>query len=229
MNHFQPSSTDGDPDPLPNSLDELCAYALVKLAVDGVAVVISVRRIPQRVISSAGKLGTQLPDLEFALGEGPSFETAKIGSPVEISDLLSEDHIKWPLFTEKAIESGTSSIIAFPLERGVVHLGALELYSSTPRIMTTTDFRAGFAIADRVTSVLIGLPTEVIDSTHAHNWMSPDSDRIRIHQASGMVAFMLNTSVEEALDRMRAYSFAQDISLLTVANLVISKELLLES
>jgi GAF domain len=213
---------------LPDSLDELCSYALSKLNVDGVAVVISVQRIPQRVISSAGHLGTQLPDIEFVLGEGPSYETARTGSPVEATDLLNRDHSKWPLFTEKAIESGISSILAFPLERGEVHLGALELYSALPRTMTTADFRSGFAIANRITSILIGLPTEVIDSAHAHNWMSPDSDRIRIHQASGMVAFMLNTSVEEALDRMRAYSFSQNISLLSVANLIISRELRIE-
>jgi hypothetical protein len=223
-----PVKSEDLPKPLPDSLLELCSYCLNSLSADGAAIVLAVGRIPQSVVATAGDLGAHLPDIEFELGEGPSFDCAKLGSPIEVPDLASPQHTKWPLFTERALVSGVSSLVAIPLDRGVNHLGALELFGAQPRSMTTKDFRDGFEIAEHISSILLRVPAEAISSTQARNWMAPDQDRIRIHQASGMAAFMLNCTIEEALDRMRAYSFSHSLSLIDVAQLIVSRDLVLE-
>ena len=223
-----PVKSEDLPKPLPDSLLELCSYCLNSLSADGAAIVLAVERIPQSVVATAGDLGAHLPDIEFELGEGPSFDCAKLGSPIEVPDLASPQHTKWPLFTERALVSGVSSLVAIPLDRGVKHLGALELFGAEPRSMTTKDFRDGFEIAEHISSILLRIPAEAISSTQARNWMAPDQDRIRIHQASGMAAFMLNCTIEEALDRMRAYSFSHSLSLIDVAQLIVSRDLVLE-
>lgn len=228
MTNGNPPPSEGLPKPLPDSLLGLCSYCLDSLAADGAAIVVVVGSVPQRVVASAGDVGVQLPSIEFELGEGPSFDCAKMGSPIEVTDLASPKHTKWPLFTERALASGVSSLVAIPLERGMNHLGSLEIFGAEPRCMTTKNFSDGFQIAQRISSILLELPAEAIISTQARNWMAPDQDRIRIHQASGMVAYMLDSTIEEALDRMRAHSFSHNLSLIEVANLIVSRDLVLE-
>jgi hypothetical protein len=223
-----PSASEDPPKPLPDSLLGLCSLCLDSLAADGAAIVVVVGTVPQRVMASAGDVGAQLPSIEFELGEGPSFDCVKMGSIIEVTDLANPQHTKWPLFTEQALASGISSLCAFPLAKGLKELGALEIFGAEPRSMTRQNIIDGIKLAQRISSILLGLPTDAISSTQARNWMAPDLDRIRIHQASGMVAYMLNSTIEEALDRMRAHAFSNSLSLIEVANSIVSRDLVLE-
>ena len=228
MTKGNPPASEDLPEPLPDSLLGLCTFCLDSLAADGAAIVVVVGTVPQRVMASAGNVGAQLPSIEFELGEGPSFDCVKMGSIIEVTDLANPRHTKWPLFTERALASGVSSLTAIPLAKGMNQLGALEIFGTEPRSMTRQNIIDGIKIAQRISSILLELPAEAIISTQARNWMAPDQDRIRIHQASGMVAYMLDSTIEEALDRMRAHSFSHNLSLIEVANLIVSRDLVLE-
>lgn len=48
-------------------------------------------------------------------------------------------------------------------------------------------------------------------------------DRLRVHQATGMVAEMLDCSMPEALARMRARAFIEEIALFDLATMVIDR------
>jgi AmiR/NasT family two-component response regulator len=61
-----------------------------------------------------------------------------------------------------------------------------------------------------------GLSTELEDGANF---------RFVVHQASGMVAVQLGVSVGEALARIRAYAFGNDILLTDVAEAIVAREL----
>ena len=210
------------------SLRRLCLHGLTEIGADGMAAVITSQRTPQRVIVHCGDLGLDLPDAEFALGEGPGFDVARTGAVIEVPDLRDPHHHRWPVFTRIALDNGVMGIHAFPLQRGLVVLGVLEFFCAQATALDANRFSAGLATADQITEVLLGLPRDVETDVDSTSWMAPDADRLRIHQATGMVAQALGCSVEDALDRMRAYSFAHQVSLLETANLILARELQLE-
>ena len=52
--------------------------------------------------------------------------------------------------------------------------------------------------------------------------------RFVVHQASGMVAVQLGVSVGEALARLRAYAFGNDVLLTEVAEAIVARKLRLD-
>ncbi|MFM1964953.1 MAG: hypothetical protein RL134_678, partial [Actinomycetota bacterium] len=55
-----------------------------------------------------------------------------------------------------------------------------------------------------------------------------DADRLRVHQATGMIAGMLDCSIEDALARLRGRAFVEGITLYELASRVIAGDVRLE-
>jgi len=193
-----------------------------------VSVVLTAGFVPQRVLIHCGEIGSNLADSEFALGEGPSFHAASENVIVDVPDLNSASHTRWPAFSEVALAQGVQAIHAFPLRRGSVTLGVLALFYSRPTRLDGQQFRRALGLADDCAELLMGLPRDSHAPSGGIPWMAPEVSRLRIHQATGMVAQQLTCTVEEALDRMRAYAFSHQVSLLDVADEILQRRLELE-
>jgi AmiR/NasT family two-component response regulator len=72
---------------------------------------------------------------------------------------------------------------------------------------------------------LLGLQDAETDGGLAPALDSAVAYRAQIHQASGMVAIQLQVSTHEALTRIRAYAFANDLAVELVAAEIVSRRL----
>ena len=214
------------------SLQRVCRAATEALGLRGAAV---------HLMSSSGEVGVaaasdvlcrELAELTFTTNQGPSRDAFRTQRPVLVPS-LDDARERWPGFATMASEQGVRGVFAFPLQEGAVSFGVLELYADRPGPLGTDGQAAGVATAlafaraatdmfldgDAVTS-LGDLDTGLSASL---------AGRARIHQAQGMIMIDLGVSLAEALSRMRARAFAQELTLLALANEVIAGTISIDS
>jgi GAF domain-containing protein len=207
---------------------KICELSITSLPVQGAAIFLQVKNQVQGPLASAGALGTLIAEAEMTLGEGPVFEVVVAGRAKSFADLESITEASWPLFLDAALSHGVRAIHTFPLHLGAVQLGALEFYADSPGHLSRSTLVDCYALADLTTSTLLYMQSGLADSQFVDLLSSSDSDRLRIHQATGMVAEMLDCSLVDAVARMRAHAFSHELSLYELSTRVIDRSIRLE-
>ncbi|SFR27953.1 GAF domain-containing protein [Lentzea waywayandensis] len=173
---------------------------------------------------ATNQIGTLLESMRFVLGEGPCEHSLRSGVPVLVRDLDSWDnHQRWPLFALSARATGARAVFAFPLRSGAIHLGALVLHRTSPGPLTSEQV----ADAHVVTDIVMSLVLDELTRVHAEG-PPPEGMPLRraeVHQATGMLSVQLGVSMDEALVRLRAHSFAHDKPVVEVARDVVTRRL----
>jgi GAF domain-containing protein len=164
--------------------------------------------------------------LQADLGEGPCYDADRGGRPVLVAE-LSEGHA-WPAFAPAALQAGIRSTFAFPLRRGTVRLGALSLYRSSTGPLTDEHHEDALTFSRLVTDLLISLQAEMPARRLPELLAEPAAGAWQVHQATGMVAAQLDMPVGDALARLRAHAYAQDLPLEEVARAVVDRALRLD-
>ncbi|MGW6936472.1 GAF and ANTAR domain-containing protein [Lentzea sp. NPDC054927] len=175
---------------------------------------------------STDEIGTQLENLRFTLGEGPSEDAVRSGVPVLVGQLDSwENDQRWPLFVPAAITAGARAMFVFPLRSGAIRIGALVLHRTSPGPLSPEQVQDAHVVADLIMSLLLDeLTRQHLDSAFPPADGMPLS-RAEVHQATGMLSVQLGVSMEEALVRLRAHAFAHDQSVVDVARDVVARRL----
>ena len=171
-----------------------------------------------------------IEELQFVLGEGPCIQAYATRLPVLADDLgaLAAGH--WPAYGPAARDHGVEAVFAFPLQVGGACLGVLDIYRDRPGMLSElalgeASMFASVALArllDEHEAVSLGL---LGDGAEEYD---PFSYRLEVHQAAGMVMAQLGVGADEAMLRLRAYSFASNSRITQVAADVISHKLVLE-
>lgn len=117
-------------------------------------------------------------------------------------------------------------MFAFPLRIGAIHVGVFLAYRTTSGPLTQQQVVDARVLADALTLMLL-------DPGRGEPNAAPLGDsigleRLRVHQATGMVSVQLGVTLAEALVRLRAYAFAAGRSLDAVAADVVDRKLRLE-
>ncbi|MFJ5986227.1 GAF and ANTAR domain-containing protein [Lentzea sp. NPDC092896] len=173
---------------------------------------------------ATNQIGTLLENMRFVLGEGPGEHSLRSGVPVLVDELDSwENHQRWPLFTLSAGATGARAVFAFPLRSGAIHLGALVLHRTSPGPLTSEQVADAHVVTDIVMSLVLD------ELTRVHVDVPPSDDmplrRAEVHQATGMLSVQLGVSMDEALVRLRAHSFAHDKPVVDVARDIVTRHL----
>nr|WP_052478019.1 GAF and ANTAR domain-containing protein [Kibdelosporangium sp. MJ126-NF4]CEL15426.1 hypothetical protein [Kibdelosporangium sp. MJ126-NF4]CTQ92170.1 hypothetical protein [Kibdelosporangium sp. MJ126-NF4] len=165
----------------------------------------------------------QLEAAQFTLGEGPGVEAFQSAAPVLVADLDTDaGRQRWPLFTPAAVGAGAGAVFAFPLRIGAVRLGVLLLHRTRLGPLASEQVADALVIADIILSMVLD------ELTPGRGERAGDGIRLRqaeIHQATGMVSVQLAVTMEEALVRLRAYSFAAGRPISEVARDVVARRL----
>jgi GAF domain-containing protein len=170
-----------------------------------------------------------IDESQFTLGEGPSLDAFRSDLPVLVPDLdTARNHDRWPMFTPAAVRTGARALFVFPLRTGAVRLGTLVLHRTTPGPLTVGQISDALVITDVILSLLLDelAPTQPDPAQRLSEGVR--LSRAEIHQATGMVSVQLGVTIEEALLRLRAYAFANDLLIADVARDVVSRRLRLE-
>lgn len=178
------------------------------------------------LVYNSDEMSAALADLQLTLGEGPAATALTEQRPVLLPDIsASPPRGTWVAFSAEAVRVGVRSVLAVPLQIGVVGLGVLTLHGRHPATLERRDLAALFVVADALTQVLLPWPVAGANQGEADWDLGLGPNDSVVHQVTGMVAVQLRSSAEDALLNLRAYAFASGTGLIEVARRVVERSL----
>lgn len=193
----------------PPHVEGLLTSCCADTGLDGAGVSIVTARGAREPLYATDDLATEIERLQLTLGEGPCVDTSTSGSPVLIPDLTDPDDAvasRWPVFRTEASRLGARAIFAFPISFGAIGLGAVDLYRRSPGPLSDPQLSSALTTVDRVGIAVLDAPDTYGDPR------TPAMPSMVVHQAAGMVMAQLDSSIEEAMVRLRAAAFAENRS-----------------
>ncbi|MGH8862826.1 MAG: GAF and ANTAR domain-containing protein [Jatrophihabitantaceae bacterium] len=211
----------------------VCTTALRVLPIEGAALALITRRGQQAIAHWSDELAQRLDEMQMTLGQGPSIDAHNDGHPVLSEDLAAADAgRRWPVFADAATRVGVHALYAFPLRIGVIEVGVLTMYRHERRGLGADELSLALQLADSAAFSMLdlfGADGEASDHRSVANPLGAGAVyRAHVHQASGMLMIQLGIPIEEALARLRAYAFAENLALGDVARGVVARTLRLE-
>ena len=203
----------------------LCAVAAEVTAMSGAGIMLMTADVPRGSLCSTNKLSALIEDLQFTFGEGPCIDAYHQDRPVLEPDLADPDRNRWMAFSPPAVSAGVRAVFGFPVQVGVVRLGALNLYRDRPGGLSEDQHADSLVMADVAARAVLAMQAEATDGTVSLELAAGADFRSVVHQASGMVSVQLGVSVGEALVRMRAYAFRRNRLVDDVAIEVVARRL----
>lgn len=210
------------------SLTSLCHNAADVMHMDGATIVLL--SDGSSAIAGSNERATALADLQFSIGEGPSTDAAAEDAPVSAGDVAGvADQARWPRFAPAASDLGAGSLFAFPLRVGAIRLGVLCFDRASVGFLGIGEFRDGLIVADATTDLVLDDQADTGDAGLSRPMAAAASARAVVHQASGMIAVQIGSSIRDALVRLRAHAYANDQAIDVVAALVVNHHLRFEA
>ncbi|MET7457749.1 GAF and ANTAR domain-containing protein [Streptomyces sp. NPDC005574] len=210
------------PTAVPKALCRACASLLP--GVSGLSLSVLGREAGTGVVLFASdEVAGQLAEIQYTLGEGPCTEAVRLLAPVFASDLTrAPDARRWPLFSVQAAKAGAEAVFSLPLTAAAGALGTLDLYRQTAGTLDDGQVRTALLVADALGLAVTALDHASSDSDGVVAWLEgAESDRVEVHQATGMIMVHMGVTAQEALLRLRARAFAQGSTSLAIARAVI--------
>lgn len=212
--------------------DRLCGACVDLLDIDGAALSIIYDGVISRSLGASGQLSRELDELQFTLGEGPCLQAVEMAAPVLVADLDDPDLTRWPAFAEVALQRGVRALFALPVTAAASTIGALDLYRHRPGELNDSSLAGGLVAAELAALPLldlmgIDLDAAVSDETSSAWHQLAELTRVEVYQAAGMLIGQLQVSATEALIRLRAYAYANDLTASEVAFAIIEDGLLI--
>jgi hypothetical protein len=212
----------------PAGSSSLCLECVDTLDVTGAGIMLMTTAGPRGVLCVTDSASATVEELQFTLGEGPCVDACSSGLTVSEPDLRAPGFSRWPAFTPPALQAGVRAIFGFPLQVGSIRLGALDLYNDRPGALGAEQMSEALNLATVVTRKVLELQAAAAPDSLANELSSPDTLRASVHQASGMLSARFNIDVDEALLRLRAYSYAAERPINEVARDVVARRLNVE-
>lgn len=214
--------------------DRLCFACVELLEVDGAAISLMHGGTTQGTFGSSGELSRRLDELQFTFGEGPCLEAVELTRPVLVTDFQDPEEQRWPAFGSAALGCGVRAAFALPIALANSNIGALNLFRCSPGPLSDDGLAGGLLAARLAALPLLDLMTEDVDWREAsevdNGWEQLASlERVEVYQATGMVMGQLDVGAAEALVRLRAHAFAQNLTVSDAAWSVIERRLTLET
>jgi hypothetical protein len=209
-------------EPEPARLCEVCAEVA---GMSGAGIMLMTGETQQGSVCSSNPVSALIEELQFTLGEGPCVDAHLEDRPVLEPDLADPVTPRWLAFTPPAVEAGARAVFGFPLQVGSVRLGALNLYRDQVGPMSDDQYADSLVLAGVAARAVLAMQAHAVPGTLSTDLDEGANFRFVVHQASGMVAVQLGVSVGEALARLRAYAFGNEVLLTDVAEAIVSRKL----
>ena len=207
------------------SSGRLCEVSAQVTGMSGAGIMLMSGDVPRGSLCTTDAVSDFIEQLQYELGEGPCVDAYQQDWPVLEPDLANPQYSRWPAFGHQAVEVGAGAVFGFPLHVGSVRLGALNLYRDEPGPLTDDQHADALVLADLVAQSVLVLQASAQPGALASELEAGADFHYTVHQASGMVSVQLGATIGQALIRLRAYAFSNDIPLAEVAESVISRTL----
>jgi ANTAR domain len=201
----------------------LCRFAVDEMALSGCAIVLMSGAESAGVLAGAGRHAQMVTGLQLELGEGPCLYAHACGIPVLLPDLTAESANRWPAFAAAALAAGVHAEFSLPLTVGPSGIGTFDLCRDRPGMLTEEHLADALVAADIARDAVLYQPYASGGPGLAELLDTAGTDRIVIHQATGMIAAQLDDTVTNALARLRAAAFASGRSMYDIAQDVVER------
>lgn len=203
----------------------LCAVCAAVTGVDGAGIMLMAGDVARGSVCTTDAVSALIEELQYELGEGPCMDAYQQDVPVIEPDLADPDEPRWQAFTGPALDAGVRAVFGFPLRVGAVRLGALNLYRRERGPLTADQHADALAMADVAAEAVLVMQADARPDQLAAELEAGADFQYVVHQASGMVAAQLDSTVGQALVRLRAHAFGNDRRLHDVAGDVVARRL----
>jgi GAF domain-containing protein len=198
------------------------ADAAELLGVDGISVSAGSGPGVAEVLWSSGAVSDGFEDLQITLGQGPGPDSLAAGAAVRVHDLARVREDRWPGLVAEASGLAVQAVFCFPLRIGAITLGVLTLVRSVPGPLTA-------AQGDDANALAVALTKRVLDLGFPSLSSPDDEDQVFhhavLHQATGMVSVQLSVPLAEALLRLRAHAYSNNLNLTDTARDIVARRL----
>ena len=201
----------------------LCRFAVDEMALSGCALVLMSGRESAGMLAGAGRHASTVTGLQMELGEGPCLQAYVSGIPVFLPDLAADGANRWPAFAAAALAVGVHAEFSLPLTVGAGGIGTLDLCRDRPGMLSEEHLADALVTADIARDAVLYQQYKPGDTGLAELLDTGGTDRIVIHQATGMIAAQLDETVANALARLRAAAFASGRSMYEIAQDVVER------
>ena len=184
-------------------VERLCRTTVHSAGVDGCGLSALTKAGTPLALYATNGVAAVIEELQFTLGEGPCMDAAASGVPVLVSNLRDPSEgvaDRWPAFLDEADRAGVRAVFAFPVRIGAIALGVMDLYRSKPGGLSQDQLSTTFSTLDAMSRSMLDwerVPPEEPDESYP----------LTVHQAAGIVMVQLDTTIEEALVRLRAAAY----------------------
>jgi len=179
----------------------LVEHSVALLGADAAGLLLKDQRGGLHLIASSSHATGLLELFQIQVDEGPCRDCVRSGEPITVADL--RDSTSWPQFAPAALDSGFMAVHAVPLRLRDTIVGALNLFTATPRALPNDDQIVARALADVATISL--LQARIIRDSElvVEQLEEALTSRIIIEQAKGILAGRGNISPEQAFGHLR--------------------------
>jgi len=207
-----------------NSGNALCDLYVELVPVSGASITVFRHPGAQSTIGSSDDLSAALDQLQFDLGEGPRWETARTGRASVSLDVRLDAHPEWPLFGAAAAELGVGALFSFPISMGTELFGVADLYRALAGPLGVEATARAVTVSNQVAAPAAQFARR---SAAAQSEAADKAPALRreVHQATGMILMQLETDALGALALLRAYAFAHERTVDDVARDVVARRL----
>jgi hypothetical protein len=208
--------------PAPARLCEVCADVM---AMTGAGIMLMSGHVARGSVCSSNPVSALIEDLQFTLGEGPCVDAYEQDNPVMEPDLAAGGTSRWVAFSPPAVTAGAGAVFGFPMRVGAVRIGALNVYRDHPGPLDDEQYADAIVLAGVAARAVLSMQAQALPGVLSADLEAGSDFRFVVHQASGMVSAQLEVTVGEALVRIRAFAFAHDRPLATVAEDIVARRL----
>lgn len=157
-----------------------------------------------RLLAATSEQARELELFQLQADEGPCVDCYATGQPVSVADIQGAV-ARWPRFVPAAVEAGFASVHAVPMRAAGIVMGALGLFGTRRGELNEADLLVGQTLT-HIACVAILQEQAPTLATVMPQLRSALTSRVIVEQAKGFLREMLDVSVEEAFNLLRAYA-----------------------
>ncbi|MFG2647832.1 GAF and ANTAR domain-containing protein [Streptomyces sp. NPDC048436] len=151
----------------------------------------------------------RLEDAQLTTGEGPCTDAFVQRTLVEEADLHQAPD-RWPAFSQVADQQQLRSVTALPLATGHLRIGALDIYRTSPGLLTDRQKSLAHAYARIIALLALDEHPHLLTAEHRPVRPGPQGYPPSVHLAAGILAEKYQLPPDDALARIRAHAFRHD-------------------
>jgi GAF domain-containing protein len=193
------------------------------LGVDGAGVSLRDADATLQFVTASDETITRAERAQVEAQEGACHDAFASGQVVTVADLTAEQ--RWPTFRRRALDVGLRAVAGIPLRVEDQRIGALDVYSRTPREWPADDVADAQLLADMASGYIVNATRLTERERRAAQLQHALDSRVVIEQAKGIVAERHQIDPATAFHRLRVHARGHQARIHDVARAVVEGRL----